>query len=110
MGGGQGYGVNTAELNTYANNLSYYTSEADKFGHLVDQADVSNESWGLIGLYCKQFYTEKLAELRDLLGEMKEGVDSLSDKITTAAKIYDGMEADATMTFGAHEAEVDGPL
>lgn len=105
-----GYGVDIPALKTYANNLDFYNSEADKFGGLVDQADVSNESWGLIGLYCKQFYTEKLAELRDLMGEMKEGVDSLSEKITTAASIYDGMEADATMTFGAHEAEVDGPL
>lgn len=104
-----GYGVDIPALKTYASNLDFYNTEADKFGNLVDQADVTNESWGLIGLYCKQFYTEKLAELRDLLGEMKQGVDSLGEKITTAASIYDGMEDDATMTFGAHEAEIDGP-
>lgn len=107
MGGGQA--VDTAALKTYANNLSYYTSEADKFGNLVDQADVTNESWGLIGLYCKQFYTEKLAELRDLLGDMKEGVEALTDKVNQAATIYDGMEDDAAIKFGQHQAQVDGP-
>ena len=111
MGGGpaKGYAVDTAALKTYGNNLSYYSSEADKFGNLVDQADVSNESWGVIGLFVKQTYTEKLTELRELLNEMKEGVEALTDKIGQAANIYDGMENDASIKFGQHEAEVDGP-
>lgn len=111
MGGGpgKGYAVDPAALKTYANNLSYYNGEADKFGNLVDQADVSNESWGVIGLFVKQTYTEKLTELRDLLNEMKEGVDALTDKIGQAAKIYEGMENDASIQFGQHQAEVDGP-
>lgn len=111
MGGGpgKGYAVDTAALKTYSNNLSYYSSEADKFGALIDQADVTNEAWGIIGSHYKQDYTSKLAELRELLNEMREGVETLVDKISTAAKIYDGMEDDASMTFGRHQAEIDGP-
>lgn len=108
-GSGQGYGVDIPALQNYAKNLDYYNGEADKFGGLVDQADVTNESWGLIGLAVKQTYTDKLADLRDLLQQMKEGVDALTEKLGTAAAIYQGNEDDAAMTFGKHEAEVDGP-
>lgn len=108
MGGG--HKVDVGELETYTKNLSYYSSEADKFGRLVDQADVSNESWGVIGLFCKQSYTDKLTELRDLLAEMKEGVETLTDKLSTAAQVYKGMEEDTAMTFGRHKTTIDGPL
>lgn len=104
-----GYGVDIPALKTYANNLDFYNTEADKFGKLVDQADVTDESWGLIGLVAKQTYTSKLAELRDLMEKMKEGVDSLTEKVNTAAAIYQGNEDDAAMTFGQHEATIDGP-
>lgn len=106
---GSGVKVDIPALQTYAKNLSYYTSEADTFGALIDQADVSNEAWGIIGSHYKEQYTSKLAELRDLLGVMKEGVEALADKITTAAKVYQGMEDDTSMTFGRFEAKIDGP-
>jgi len=96
-------------LDTYAKNLGYYSSEADKFGALIDQADVSNEAWGIIGSHYKSTYTERLTELRELLAEMKEGVETLADKIATAAKVYKGMEDDTAMTFGQHQAQIDGP-
>lgn len=101
--------VYTEDLTTYANNLSYYDSEADKFGNLIGQSDVSNEAWGIIGVFCKDGYTDKLGLLRDLLGEMKEGLETLTEKITTAARVYDGMEEDTAMSFGEHQATIDGP-
>lgn len=106
---GDKYEVYTEDLKTYANNLPFYTSEADKFGNLIDQADVTNEAWGVIGLFCKESYTSKLTELRELLADMKEGVETLTDKITTAAQVYDGMEEDTATSFGSHEATIDGP-
>src|SRR5690606_26769973 len=68
---GNGYNVDIPALKTYANNLSFYTSEADKFGTLIDQAEVPEKAWGLVGLFAKQTYSEKLKELEDLLGQMK---------------------------------------
>ncbi|MFO7192485.1 MULTISPECIES: type VII secretion target [Thermocrispum] len=105
---GSDINVNTPELRTYAKNLSYYTSEADKFGALIDQADVTNEAWGIIGSHFKHQYTDRLAELRDLLAEMKEGVETLADKITAAANVYDSNEEASVIQFGKHEATIDG--
>lgn len=107
--GAGGHAVNTQALTDYAKNLGYYKEEAGKFGDLVDQADVTDKSWGLIGLAVKQTYTGKLAELRELLELMKTGVDAYSGKLTQAASIYNGFENDVTMTLGKYEATIDGP-
>ncbi|WP_028852077.1 hypothetical protein [Thermocrispum municipale] len=106
---GNGYNVDIPALKTYANNLSFYTSEADKFGTLIDQAEVPEKAWGLVGLFAKQTYSEKLKELEDLLGQMKQGVENFSEKISTAAKVYEGMENDTAMSFGGHQTTIDGP-
>lgn len=104
-----GYKVDIPALKTYADNLSFYETEADKFGKLIDQAEVPEKAWGLVGLYAKNTYSEKLKELEELLGLMKTGVQNFSEKLTTAAQIYQGNEDDATMSFGGHSATVDGP-
>lgn len=109
MTSGKGYQVDIPALRTYSKNLGFYEEEADAFGRLVDQADVTNESWGLIGLAVKEQYTDKLRELRELLDTMKQGVQTFSDKINAAATIYQGAEDDAKMSFGQHEALIDGP-
>ncbi len=106
---GDGYQVDVAALTSYANQLGYYESEADKFTRLVDQADVSNEAWGVVGIWAKQSYTERLADLRSLLADMKEGVETLTTKIRDSAAVYQGTEDDAVMTFGKHQATIDGP-
>ena len=101
--------VDLAALTSYAGQLGYYETEADNFGRLVDTADVTNEAWGVMGVWAKQSYTDQLADLRSLLADMKEGVETLSAKITDTAAVYQGTEDDAVMRFGAHEAYLDGP-
>lgn len=107
--GAGGHKVDPEVLTSYATNLDHYNSEADKFGDLIADADVTDESWGLIGLAVKQTYTEKLEQLKELLGQMKEGVGSFQEKLNRAAEIYDGNEKDAVMTFGNFETTIDGP-
>ncbi|GAA3537797.1 hypothetical protein GCM10022222_21780 [Amycolatopsis ultiminotia] len=102
--------VDTAALTKYATGLDHYKSEAGKFGNLVDQADVTDKSWGLIGLAVKQTYTSKLDELKQLLEDMKTGVEAFQGKLNQAAGIYDGHEKDTVLTFGKFKAEIDGPL
>ncbi|WP_326568093.1 hypothetical protein VSH64_40880 [Amycolatopsis rhabdoformis] len=97
-------------LKNYSGDLGHYKDEANKFGNLVSQADVTDRSWGLIGLAVKQTYTGKLEDLRELLDLMKDGVDALSGKMTDAAAIYDGHEKDTVMTFSKFKANIDGPL
>ena len=108
-GAGGGHKVNTQALTTYAKTLGHYKEEAGKFGDLVDQADVTDKSWGLIGLAVKQTYTGKLNELNELLELMKTGVDAFSGKLDQAASIYRGFEDDTKMYFGKYEATIDGP-
>ncbi|QWF79683.1 type VII secretion target [Amycolatopsis sp. CA-230715] len=107
--GQQGHVVDTAALKKYSQDLGYYHGEAEKFGKLVDQADVTDKSWGLIGLAVKETYTGKLSELRELLEAMKTGVDAFSAKLTKAAEIYDGNDNDAALMLGKYKAEIDGP-
>ncbi|MET0134431.1 MAG: hypothetical protein ABW215_12655 [Kibdelosporangium sp.] len=106
---GSGVQVDVPALTAYARQLGYYDGEADKFSGLIDQADVTNEAWGVLGVWAKQSYADRLTELRSLLSEMKEGVDALTSKITESAAVYQGNEDDKVIKFGQHEATIDGP-
>jgi hypothetical protein len=110
MSGPGGTEVTVAALTAYTQQLGYYGDEADKFGSLVDEADVTNEAWGVVGEWAKKSYTDRLGELRSLLVDMKEGVESLTEKLNQTAAIYQGTEEDQVIRFGEHEAVIDGPL
>lgn len=101
--------VDVPALTAYAKQLGYYETEADNFGKVVDRADVTDEAWGVMGAWAKQSYAERLGELRSLLAEMRQGVETFSTKITETAAIYQGVEDDAVIRFGGHDAAIDGP-
>lgn len=103
----EGTQVDIAALSAYARQLGYYQDEADKFGGLIDTADVTNEAWGIIGSFAKQGYTDRLAELRSLLEDMKTGVDALVTKVDQSAKMYQGVEDAGTIRFGRYEATIE---
>jgi hypothetical protein len=102
-----GIQTNIGAISAYARQLPYYEGEADKFGAKIDAADVTDEAWGLVGLFAKQGYTDRLAELRSLLTDLKDGVDGFTTKLTKAAEMYQGMEDAGVVTFGRYEAEID---
>jgi hypothetical protein len=104
---GNGPEADISAISAYAGQLVYYEQEADKFGNLVDAADVSNEAWGIVGVFAKQGYTDRLAELRSLLNDMKNGVDSLITKVNQSAQLYQGLEDAGTIRFGQHEAQLE---
>ncbi|GAA4550270.1 hypothetical protein [Amycolatopsis samaneae] len=99
--------TNIDAISGYSKKLPFYEQEADKFGAKIDAADVSNEAWGVIGIFAKQGYTERLTELRSLLTDLKDGVDALTDKMSRAANMYRGAEDAGKITFGKYEAEID---
>lgn len=103
-----GIQTNVDAISAYAKQLPFYEQEADKFGALIDTADVTDEAWGLIGLFAKQGYTDRLEELRSLLKDMKDGVDSFVTKLNTAADAYRGTDQDVQIAFGRFGAEIDG--
>jgi hypothetical protein len=102
-----GIQTNTDAIFDYARQLPFYEEEADKFGAKIDAADVTDEAWGVIGIFAKQGYTERLTELRSLLTDLKDGVDTLAGKLTTAGEMYRGTEEAGVVTFGAYQAEID---
>ncbi|MEU5263834.1 hypothetical protein [Amycolatopsis sp. NPDC021455] len=102
-----GIQTNIAAISAYARQLPYYEQEAEKFGAKIDAADVTDEAWGLVGLFAKQGYTERLTELRSLLTDLKDGVDGFTAKLTKAAEMYQGVEDAGKVTFGRYEAEID---
>lgn len=103
----EGIRTNIEAISGYARRLPHYEQEADKFGNLIDEADVTNEAWGLVGIFAKQGYTERLAELRSLMNDMKDGVDGFITKMNKAAEMYQGAEDAGTITFGQHQAQID---
>ena len=102
-----GIQTNVGAISAYAKQLPFYEQEADKFGAKIDAADVTNEAWGLVGLWAKQGYTDRLAELRSLLTDLKDGVDGFTTKLTKAAEMYQGTEDAGKVAFGRYEAEID---
>jgi uncharacterized protein YukE len=102
-----GIQVDIGALSAYARQLGFYDQEADKFGDLIDTADVTNEAWGIVGIWAKQGYTDRLAELRSLMNDMKAGVDSLITKVNQSAEMYQGTEDAGVIRFGQHQAEIE---
>ncbi|WIY00713.1 hypothetical protein QRX60_42770 [Amycolatopsis mongoliensis] len=102
-----GIQTNIDAISGYARQLPFYEQESDKFGAKIDAADVTDTAWGVVGIWAKQGYTERLGELRSLLGELKDGVDGLTTKMTKAAEMYRGTEEAGVIAFGRYEAEID---
>ncbi|WP_027944845.1 hypothetical protein [Amycolatopsis taiwanensis] len=102
-----GIQTNIDAISAYARQLPFYAQEADKFGGLIDAADVTNEAWGVVGIFAKQGYTDRLAELRSLLTDLKDGVDGFVTKLNKAAEMYQGVEDAGKVTFGRHQAEIE---
>ncbi len=83
-----GFFINPEVIDKYSQKLADNKSSVNHVRDLVAQADVSDESWGVVGLFVKQSYTEMLGDFKDLLKEMSDGLQSASEKMMTAAKAY----------------------
>jgi len=90
--GGQGYNVNIAALNKYSSDLLANKDSVANVTGKVGEADVSDKSWGLVGLFVKEKYTDMLGDLKDLLNQMEDGLQSASEKIGAAAEAYQDTE------------------
>ncbi|ACU95467.1 hypothetical protein [Saccharomonospora viridis] len=84
--------INPEVLEKYSQKLAEHKSSVNHVRDLVAQADVSDESWGIVGLFVKQSYTEMLGDFKDLLKDMSDGLDSASDKMMSATRAYREIE------------------
>lgn len=90
----EGHAVVISALRTYSGKLAEDVRVPNEIGGLVRQADVGDESWGVVGLFVKHEYTEMLTDLQDLLIEMSAGLTAASEKLGKAADVYQQNEDD----------------
>ncbi|OZM74866.1 hypothetical protein CFN78_01230 [Amycolatopsis antarctica] len=89
-----GYQVDTSRLYAYSDLLAENKTAVAGVKDKVGQADVGDESWGIVGIFVKHMYTDMLGDLNDLLKQMEDGLQSASDKVRTAGEFYDSTEND----------------
>lgn len=83
-----GFVVDEDELRAYAGKLVEQKGVSSNIAGLVDQADVGDQSWGVVGIFVKDQYTQTLADLKELFTDLQEGLQSASDKFSGAAANY----------------------
>ncbi len=92
MPNGEGFQVDVAGVRDYSGALAEDKALVSEVDGLVSQADVGSESWGIVGLFVHGKYTEMLGDLRTLLGDMSDGLQAGSDKMTACADVYQSVE------------------
>jgi arginine decarboxylase-like protein len=92
MPAGEGFEVNVGGVRDYSGALADDKALVSEVDGLVSQADVGDESWGIVGLFVHGKYTDMLTDLHDLLGEMSDGLQSGADKMTATADVYQTVE------------------
>lgn len=94
-----GFTVDSDELRRYGDKLA---------GHKdIDQADVGDKSWGVVGLIVKEQYTELLSDLRETFTMLQEGLQSGSDKFKAAADGYQQNEEAMKQLLDGLKIEID---
>ncbi len=90
----EGHAVVIEALRTYSGKLAGDVQVSNEIAGLVRQADVGDESWGVVGLFVKHEYTNMLTDLQDLMIEMSAGLTAASEKLGNAANVYERNEDD----------------
>jgi hypothetical protein len=107
MPDGDGFEVDPTGVRDYSGALSDDKALVSEIDGLVSQADVGNESWGIVGLFVHSKYTDMLNDLHSLLGDMSDGLQSGADKMTATADVYQGVEDAIAKIFNDALAELE---
>ncbi|SDO89817.1 type VII secretion target [Lentzea jiangxiensis] len=83
-----GFSVSPEELRTFAGKLDGHHSTASGIAELVALADVGDKSWGVIGIFVKDQYTQMLGDLKETMQAMQNGLKSGADKFRDTAEGY----------------------
>ncbi|MDQ2588571.1 WXG100 family type VII secretion target [Saccharothrix yanglingensis] len=102
-----GFEVSPDELRVFAGKLDGHRATAAEIAGLAAKADVSNKSWGVVGLFVKDNYTQMLNDLNELFTAMQEGLQSGADKFTGAAQDYADQEEAVKQLLNGLQIELD---
>ncbi|MFE2750982.1 WXG100 family type VII secretion target [Actinosynnema sp. NPDC059335] len=103
-----GFDVNPGQLRDFATKLGGHRATAAEIAGLVAKADVSDKSWGVVGLFVKDKYTEMLADLNDVFQALQDGLQSGADKFNGAAEDYEEQEEAVKQLLNGLQVELDG--
>lgn len=103
-----GFDVTASELSAYAQKLSGQGDTANQISDLVGKADVGDKSWGVVGLFVKDEYTQMLGDLEDLFADLKNGFQSAEAKFTKAAEGYQQYEDSVKGLLDGIKIEIEG--
>ncbi|KMS91371.1 hypothetical protein [Prauserella rugosa] len=99
--GGPGFALDPEHLRKYTQNLGQYKEQTQELAQNVHQADVGDKSWGIVGLFTKQEYTELLNELDSHIKSMLDGLHSAAEKINDSAEKYETNEREVARQLKA---------
>ncbi|EHR48981.1 Protein of unknown function (DUF2580) [Saccharomonospora marina XMU15] len=103
-----GFNVDSEELRTYSGKLAGQKATAGEIAGLVDTADVGDKSWGIVGVFVKDNYTEMLGDLKELFTSLQDGFQSAADKFARAADGYQQHEDAVKQLLNGVKFEIDG--
>lgn len=86
------FDVDAAALKVYADTMSRYAGQTKAFGEQVSQADVGDASWGIVGLFAKDKYTETIENLQEFLRSAEGFANGLDERMRRAGTAYDEMD------------------
>lgn len=107
MPDGDGFHVDLGGIDAYSGKLTGDKDLVSEVGGLVGQSDVGDESWGVVGWFVKSSYTNMLGDLNDLLGDMKEGLQSGAEKMTACAGTYRTIDDGIAKVFNDALAQME---
>ncbi|MDX3658183.1 hypothetical protein PV646_12825 [Streptomyces sp. ID05-26A] len=103
-----GFEVEVEELKAFAGKLDGHKGTAGEIAGLVDKADVGQKSWGIVGLFVKDEYDQMLGDLKDLMKDLQNGLQSAGDKFRGTAQGYQDQEDALKAIFSGVDIDISG--
>lgn len=88
------FDVDTVALRKYVDDLHIYQGQGERLGHAIGTAhdNVTDVSWGIVGLFVLDKYKETAKALQDFLHDSQEYLGGVSDRLGAAASTYEGFD------------------
>jgi len=85
---GQGFEVDSDALRRFGRDLETFQNTAARLTEKISGADVTDTSWGVVGLVVKEVYDRVLGEHQDYLRGMQQRITEAADLLIKTANEY----------------------
>lgn len=104
-----GFDVDVPSLRALVDDLGNYEGQTGRVREVIGQASqvVGDTSWGVVGLFTKEKFTERVAQLQEFTRSAEEYLGSVDDRLRAAADIYDQLDSSAKEQLDAIAKDVE---